>query len=116
MHRAAPCGSYILLRVLGMVALISAHSTALCPARSCRYFANGDGKANLNYEQGVRGEVAALYGLELNAEANRSNPLFDDFTAIFRQLHAVSNNRPGNIGGGGEPVVPVPPELCPPAA
>lgn len=77
------------------------------------YFANGNGKTNLNYEQGVRDEVTDLYGLDLNAEANSSNPLFDDFTAIFRQLHAVSNNRPGNIGGGGEPIAPVPPELCP---
>ena len=39
-------------------------------------------------------------------------PLFDDLVRIFQSLHAVANNGPGSIGGGGEPRVPIAPPMC----
>ena len=38
--------------------------------------------------------------------------LYDDLTAIFQALHAVVNNGPSSIGGGGIPRVPLKPPLC----
>eukprot|EP00038_Savillea_parva_P028847 m.67366 g.67366 ORF g.67366 m.67366 type:complete len:83 (+) comp8431_c0_seq2:1146-1394(+) len=65
-------------------------------------------------DSGVEDEVQALYNLELSARANTSNPIYDDLSAIFKQLYAVTSNGPNTIGGGGNPVVPPPPDLCPP--
>jgi hypothetical protein len=39
-------------------------------------------------------------------------PLFDDLTSIFQALHAVVNNSPGSIGGGGTPRVATKPPIC----
>ena len=77
------------------------------------------GKTNINYQQGVDAEVLANYGLQLSASPKDShgfNPIFDDFTAIFRSLQVVSNNGPKSTGGGGEPVTAPPPELCGPSS
>jgi hypothetical protein len=72
------------------------------------------GKTNINYEQGVAEEVMQNYGLILGASAHtQQGVLFDDLTLIFRGMQAVSNNGPGSIGGGGNPVAPLPVPLCP---
>ena len=75
------------------------------------------GKTNINYEQGVADEVAENYdGLILGASPHtQGGLLFNDLTLVFRAMQAVVNNGPGDsIGGGGEPMVPHPPPLCPP--
>ena len=38
--------------------------------------------------------------------------LYNDLLAIFRALHAVTNNRPESIGGGGTPRVPRKEPIC----
>lgn len=42
--------------------------------------------------------------------------LYADMLAIFRALAAVTNNRPGSVGGGGTPRAPVAPPICRDAA
>eukprot|EP00911_Craspedida_sp_UC1_P001645 UC1_evm4s1245 len=74
-----------------------------------------NGKVNINYEDGVAAEVAAQYdGLELDCTpTTQSGLLFNDLRAIVRAMEAVANNAPGQIGGGGTPIAPLPPLLCP---
>jgi hypothetical protein len=38
--------------------------------------------------------------------------LYFDLLAIFRALHAVTNNVEGSVGGGGTPRVPKKPPIC----
>ena len=40
------------------------------------------------------------------------NPVYSDLLKIFRNLHAVSNNSPSSVGGGGVPLKPTKPPLC----
>ena len=40
------------------------------------------------------------------------NPVYSDLLKIFRNLHAVSNNAPNSVGGGGVPLKPTKPPLC----
>jgi len=42
-------------------------------------------------------------------EANLNTPWTRDMKKIFMNLHVVDNNAPGNIGGGGKPLVPLAP-------
>jgi hypothetical protein len=84
----------------------------------------GLGDVNINYEVGVAAEVLDLYGIQMlpSTQPNRTPPLpgerelYGDLAAIFQALHAVINNSPKSIGGGGRPLVPPPPDLCAPPA
>ena len=48
--------------------------------------------------------------------ADGGKALYFDLLAIFRALHAVTNNAPESIGGGGTPRVPKKPPICGAAA
>eukprot|EP00039_Didymoeca_costata_P025135 m.12441 g.12441 ORF g.12441 m.12441 type:complete len:160 (-) comp4653_c0_seq1:123-602(-) len=72
------------------------------------------GRTNICYEAGVDEEVKELYGLELSAKRGTENPLYDDLLLSFQQLQVVINNGPQSIGGGGAPIAPTVPPLCPP--
>ena len=41
-----------------------------------------------------------------------SGAFFADVVAIFQSLHAVTNNAPGRVGGGGVPLAPPAPPIC----
>ena len=89
-------------------------------------------------EPEVSDEVQREFGYSLRIENPLSPmqgaPLYDDFVAVststrvmrccrfcrahvsdlqlFRALHVVVNNSPGNVGGGGIPRQPPPPPIC----
>ena len=42
----------------------------------------------------------------------QGHALYADLLAIFQALHAVTNNGPGSVGGGGTPAVPTKPPIC----
>ena len=67
-------------------------------------------------ESGSDAAFKSAYGYELNAKplGTRPSPFYDDLVAIFQALQIVSNNGPGAAtGGGGDPIAPRPPPLCP---
>lgn len=64
-------------------------------------------------------ELQAVFGISINithpALENSAGPtgaFFKDVVAIFQSLHAVSNNAPGSVGGGGTPLAPPAPPIC----
>lgn len=64
-------------------------------------------------EVGVKEEIKAKWGFGLGAN---SGLLKDDYNALFRALHVVTNNSPTSIGGGGKPRRPLAPPLPAPPA
>ena len=42
-----------------------------------------------------------------------TSPFFKDLHTAFAALHAVTNNAQGSVGGGGTPLGPIAPEICP---
>ena len=42
----------------------------------------------------------------------QGHALYADLLAIFQALHAVTNNGPTSVGGGGTPAVPTKPPIC----
>jgi hypothetical protein len=46
--------------------------------------------------------------------SSKNSPWARDMDKIFLNLHIVVNNTPETIGGGGEPRVPLAPELIEP--
>lgn len=56
----------------------------------------------------VTDEFEAAWGFPIS-EANTDTPWARDMDRIFLNLHVVDNNAPGNIGGGGTPLVPLAP-------
>ena len=60
-----------------------------------------------------------MFGISINitSPALEKSPgatgaFFRDIVAIFQNLHAVTNNAPGNVGGGGAPLAPPAPPIC----
>ena len=69
----------------------------------------------------VNAEMRAAYGYNMAYPGGLSNStpnaaaraVYGDLLAIFRSLHAVINNGPNSIGGGGVPRIPTKPPICP---
>ena len=61
---------------------------------------------SMAYPHGV-----AAPGVDPNA-TKAEDALYSDLLAVFRALHAVSNNGPGRVGGGGTPRVPRKAPIC----
>lgn len=57
---------------------------------------------NMAHPRGVR-----------RGDPGMAGALYDDLLSIFQNLHAVTNNGPESIGGGGTPLAPLAPEICP---
>jgi len=64
-------------------------------------------------------ELRDVFGISINitSPALEKSPgatgaFFRDIVAIFQNLHAVTNNAPGNVGGGGAPLAPPAPPIC----
>lgn len=71
-------------------------------------------------ESGVNLEMREAYGYAMTYPAgvtsSANDPggaLYWDLVRIFQALHAVSNNAPDAMGGGGTPRVPKLPPICP---
>jgi|EP01049_Picozoa_sp_SAG25_P000640 hypothetical protein len=47
-----------------------------------------------------------------NALLDPGRALYKDLLLLFQSLHAVTNNGPNSIGGGGVPAVPTKPPIC----
>ena len=67
----------------------------------------------------VNAEMRAHYGYAMTSPAGvsgkASDPgkeLYEDLLKLFQALHAVTNNGPDSIGGGGTPRVPTKPPIC----
>lgn len=66
-------------------------------------------------------DMNAAYGIPFNITTSAtaygpnsaSVAFFWDLVALFRALHVVTNNAPSAIGGGGTPLAPPAPPLCP---
>lgn len=78
----------------------------------------GDSGA-LCMEPGAISELQAVCGISMNITSSAyptstgpTGDFFYDLLHIFQALHAVSNNAPGSIGGGGTPLAPMAPPLC----
>lgn len=72
----------------------------------------------------VNAELRHHYGVSVAYPRGVGNPalgpnrtvvehaLYTDLLRVFQALHAVTNNRPGSVGGGGIPRVPRKPPIC----
>jgi hypothetical protein len=60
----------------------------------------------LSVQEGVTQEFKAFYGYDFFAS---SGDFFNDFNALFRALHVVTNSDPNSVGGGGTPRAPLAP-------
>ncbi len=67
---------------------------------------------NLCIESGVKEEIEAFYGYSIDT-FDRTAPYYQDLNKLFAALHVVDNNSESTVGGGGEPRVPLAPELNP---
>jgi hypothetical protein len=70
-------------------------------------------------EADVNEEMRRAYGYAMtyphgvsSSPSDLGNALYADLLAIFRALHAVTNNGPTAVGGGGTPRVPVKAPIC----
>ena len=70
-------------------------------------------------EAPVNAEMRARFGYTMtyphgvsNASTDPGRPLYQDLLEIFRALHAVTNNGPSSVGGGGTPRVPKKVPMC----
>lgn len=64
-------------------------------------------------------ELQAVFGISINithsaraSSGGATGAFFQDVVAIFQSLHAVANNAPGSVGGGGAPLAPPAPPIC----
>ncbi len=64
-------------------------------------------------------ELQSTFGISINitrpalaASAGATGAFFRDVVAIFQNLHAVANNAPESVGGGGTPLAPPAPPNC----
>ena len=62
-------------------------------------------------ESGVREEVEAKYGINLNTNKNRNDDYYRDSMKLIQNLYIVTNNSPDSIGGGGTPCKPLAPDF-----
>ena len=76
-------------------------------------------QAAICMEAGVNLEMREALGYTMTYPAGvtgaRSDPghaLYYDLVKIFQALHAVVNNSPHSVGGGGTPRVPLSPPIC----
>lgn len=53
------------------------------------------------------------WGYDFVTQDKTGNPWFRDMIRLMGHLHVVSNNGPNTIGGGGEPLQPLAPDLYP---
>lgn len=67
----------------------------------------------------VNTEMRETYGYTMTYPAGVSartsdpgRPLYQDLLLLFQHLHAVVNNAPSSVGGGGTPRVPTKPPIC----
>jgi hypothetical protein len=77
-------------------------------------------------QAGSGDRLAEMYGPEFNMTFHGTRhingtgvyegPLYADLVLTFQALHVVDNNGPATVGGGGTPLVPRAPPLCPPPA
>ncbi|MEM9089156.1 MAG: FG-GAP-like repeat-containing protein [Cyanobacteria bacterium P01_F01_bin.53] len=66
----------------------------------------------IEMEQGVIEEIEDNYGHKLRGwDSFEAGPLTDDYMRLFTALKIIDNNGPNTVGGGGEPRVPLAPEL-----
>ena len=70
-------------------------------------------------EAGVNAEMRRAYGYTMTyphgvsaSDSDLGNQLYSDLLLIFQNLHAVTNNGPQSIGGGGAPRQPTKPPIC----
>ena len=70
-------------------------------------------------EAAVNDEMRAAYGYAMTyphgvtaSPTDAGRALYADLLAIFQGLHAVTNNAPSAVGGGGAPRVPRKPPIC----
>ena len=70
-------------------------------------------------EADVNAEMRSQYGYAMTyphgvraAVTDKGHALYTDLLAIFQALHAVTNNGPTSVGGGGTPLVPKKPPIC----
>jgi len=61
------------------------------------------------FEAGADVAVERLYNFTLDTQGG---PWYDDLLRIFKALHAVANNAPGSVGGGGQRRQPPLAPLC----
>ncbi len=58
-------------------------------------------------------EFKQKYGYDFVTQDQSGNPWYRDMVRIMPHLHIVDNNGPGSVGGGGESLQPLAPELSP---
>ena len=70
-------------------------------------------------EADVNSEMRTAYGYAMtyphgvsSSPTDPGHALYADLLAIFQALHAVTNNAPESVGGGGVPRVPTKPPIC----
>ena len=64
-------------------------------------------------------ELQRVFGISINItrpaleqSPGATGAFFSDVVTIFQNLHAVTNNAPGSVGGGGAPLAPPAPPIC----
>jgi hypothetical protein len=71
-------------------------------------------RGTLGTEHGVTDEFQAAYGYEFNASPTGSSAAwYNDLLTLFQSLQVVINNRDNTVGGGGTPLQPPAPPICP---
>jgi hypothetical protein len=71
-------------------------------------------RGTVNTEHGVTDEFQAAYGYAFNSVSTGPGAAWHaDMLALFRSLHVVINNSNRTVGGGGTPLQPLPPPICP---
>jgi hypothetical protein len=90
------------------------------------YIVDGTGPAHLQvtraalcFDSEVNAEMRSAFGYAMTApggvsatDTDGGAALYHDLLRIFQTLHAVTNNAPGSVGGGGTPHVPRKPPIC----
>jgi len=79
----------------------------------------GGNSAAICMEADVNAEMRSVYGYTMtyphgvtNSSSDPGRGLYADLLAIFQALHAVTNNAPDRIGGGGTPRLPMKEPIC----
>lgn len=76
----------------------------------------GGNSAAICMEADVNSEMRTNYGYTMTyphgVSATYGQELYHDLVSLFQVLHAVVNNGPTSVGGGGTPRVPTKPPIC----
>ena len=109
--RAAPISHPVALRVRDALQHYGAYLVD-----SSSGYAN---KVSISVSQGVNDELVRLFNVSLAGprgitpdSPGHSAWLYRDLLTLLRSLHAVTNNWPTSVGGGGTPLVPRAPPIC----